>query len=73
LDHDAALAERAVFALEFEKILDLVQRLDSRLISSESLAREIRKLSPGSFDQHRVALWGIAHRDANEPDPSKMS
>lgn len=73
LDQEAALSERAVFALEFDKIRDLVRRFDNHLISRDVFENEIQKLSPGRFDPRRIVLWAIAHRDEFEPNPAKMS
>lgn len=73
LDQDTALAERTVFALEFDKIRDLVRRLEGNLISRDVFESQIRKLSPGSFEDRRIVLWAMAHRDEDEPDSSKLS
>ena len=73
LDQEVGLSERAVFALEFDKIQDLVRRFDSQLISRDVFEDEIRKLSPGKFDPRRIVLWATVHRDESEPNPVKMS
>lgn len=72
LDSRTALAERAVFGLEFDRVMELHSKLKTGKISGRVYDEQLRKLSPALFDPRRVALWAASHEGVDELDPARM-
>ena len=73
LSERGASAERAVFALEFDKIQALHSKLVKGTIPRAVYEEQLRKLSPADFDHRRLALWAAAHEGRGEADVGLMS
>lgn len=57
LKADSEILERAVFALEFDRIQELKKKLLEKHITRSQYEDQLRKVSPVKFDMHRVKLW----------------
>jgi hypothetical protein len=70
LTGQSALRERAVFGLEFGRIMDLTEKLESGAIDSNVYEGQLRTLTPVDFDWTQVSAWARAHisRQAIAPE-----
>ena len=73
LSQEGALAERALFALEFDRIQELRGKLLSGRITRAVYDDQLRKLSPATFDIRRLALRSAAHEGRETVDNRLMS
>ena len=73
LEDKEAIAERALFALEFQRIQDLTRRLKLGNIDRDTYNDQLKKLSPAVFDDRRIALWAYAHADEIDVNPARMT
>jgi hypothetical protein len=66
------LKERVVFALEFDRIMSLVNKLNLGLITLKIFNEQLEKLSPAPFDLQRISLWANSHKEKNDVDNKKI-
>lgn len=66
-------AEHAVFAIEFDMIKSISQKLKEGVITREVFEKKVKELSPANIDWNKVFLWAYAHTDIPELDLSLIS
>jgi hypothetical protein len=62
----------AVFALNYDEIAELTQKLEKNLISNKVYRKQIDRLSPADFDAEVVGRWATEHAGETEPKLEKM-
>ncbi|NLS91354.1 MAG: hypothetical protein GXX96_04115 [Planctomycetaceae bacterium] len=71
-DTPTFLKERAVFAIEFDKLRDLAKKASDGTISNSIYLDQVSKLSPCKFDYEAVASWANSHIDDQKPVLAKI-
>lgn len=66
------VVEHLVFALEFDRICKLHEKLQEGRITRAVYDDQLRKLSPVELDVRTIALWAAAHEGRAELDLSLM-
>ncbi len=64
--------ERAVFAIEFDKLRDLAKKASDGTISNSIYLDHVSKLSPCKFDYDVVTSWANNHIDEQKPVLAKI-
>lgn len=66
------LKERAVFAIEFDKLRELAKKAQDGVIPQSVCENQISKLSPCNFDYELVKSWATSHVGETEPVLAKL-
>ena len=66
------LRERVIFALEFERIMSLQDKLNKGMITKNVYDEQLEKLSPAQFDLHLISAWAKNHNGKSDIDISKI-
>jgi hypothetical protein len=66
------LKERVIFAIEFDKIMSLTDKLNRGTITQKVYDEQLKKLSPARFDSHRISVWANRHNGESDIDIRKI-
>ncbi len=66
------LPERVLFALEFDKIIELTKKENAGIIPSKVYHEQMAKLSSCSYDIRLIEKWGKQHLAEQEPVIEKL-